>query len=205
MHPFLPALVLLSASITSTAFAAELPAWEPVSTELTPLSFVSGPIDNSYPLSLKLPELPDWDSLTAFISLSTDVFQPLTAASFSTGYPLAFDIGVVDDGPAPGGLHKFQMFMTLAAPTAIGADDLAFTMTLVVKPNLAPSLLGPQQILTDIEYTTFFDEFSGSSTIYANVSAVPEPQTWATLAAGLALIGTAVRRRRKTSLDAIWA
>lgn len=202
MRPFLSALVLLSASITSMASAAELPAWEPASTEVTPLSFVSGTTENSYPLSLKLPALPDWDSLTASISLSTEVFQPLTAASFSTGYSLAFPIGVVDDGPAPGGLHKFQMFMSLAEPTAIGADDLAFTMTLVLKPNLAPSLLGPRQILTDIEYTTFNDEFSGSSTIYANVSAVPEPQTWATLAAGLALIGTAVRRR-KPSLDAI--
>lgn len=196
------ALSLLALLLTPVASVAALPAWEPVSTEVAPLSFVSDTTPRSYNLSLAFPALPDWDSLAVKVYFSSAVFEPLTDGSFSTGYdvfgPPSGNVlpqtNTHFDSNRPGeALDGYEVQMILNSPTALAEGALVLTMSLVVKPNLAPQLLGARQIITDIEYSTFSQEFEDgirdTLVINANVSAVPEPRTWAAMLAGLALLG----------------
>lgn len=49
-------------------------------------------------------------------------------------------------------------------------------------------------------YLDVFDGRPDDLRAYARVPAVPEPETWATLLAGLGILGTAARRRRRAAL-----
>lgn len=195
MRSIVSVFVLLASSMAASTASSAPPEWVPGGT----LQFETG---GTYNLSLTFPALPDWDSLTANVSLSTAVFEPLAASSFSTGYSVFGGLSVVDLGPSATyvGKNTFQVLMPLAAPTAVASGALVLTMALQVKPNLDAPLLGNQQVVSDIEYTTFAMEgdeaFRAPLTINANIVAIPEPHIWASMLIGLAVVGGVLGRTR---------
>lgn len=196
MRSLLSAFALLCSLLgPATAFSA-LPEWEPGGT----LSFRTG---SSYNLTLAFPALPDWDSLTLDIALPTTVFEPLTSGAFSTGYSVDSGVGVSNLGSSMShpGLNAYQILLILAEPTSVDAGSLVLTMALKVKPALDAQLLGNHQVFTDLEYTTFsmVDDNVGTASlvINANIAAIPEPEAWAMMMAGLWLVAAATVRHRQ--------
>lgn len=152
-----------------------------------------------------------WEVVGA--STTTDYFKISTPANFITSTTvngititaLQFDIGTansgvgVDTGADPLSLTSAISSYTSTGNIVYGAANTVFTLTPnVTLTNGGLSFTAAEGVNTGTSAISTFaiHEFNFSIT-YANAAPVPEADTWAMLAAGLGVMGVAVRRKRK--------
>ncbi len=126
--------------------------------------------------------------------------------------PVAYEPG----SPQEEGRLFYQGSPTTSGPFAQSqyADIVIFpNITYFIRAQLAvaaASLGNAPEAIADFSHTAVLDFdlpdgvsfISGSGTLLAGTSAVPEPASWAMMIAGFGLIGTAMRRRRQMALQA---
>lgn len=174
-----------------------------------------------------------WDISIAY---SSDVFEPLGPASFSSPYAFNFNsdingggvglTGPIDgltihnyfgserDAPLPPNdlqllnpptnYHQVTVLMTGAENNSI--LPLTFSGGKLVEVQLklrdgaqlgeTKVFFGGNYAFSDASFMQF-EEYQFNATAVTNVTAVPEPETWAMMFAGLTLVGAAVARARR--------
>ncbi|RPI46988.1 MAG: PEP-CTERM sorting domain-containing protein [Betaproteobacteria bacterium] len=179
-------------------------------------------------LTFELPGVPDIMGWDLHIAYSSQVFEPLEAGAYSSPYPFVFDMNTVGSGVPDTnvfrGLTPEQIDLLdsrdaqgayVNAQAGVGMLDLG------TGPAWAPlnhpggalfqvqfqtkldAVLGPTSVLTHFNYYTDAGAeiaLSEPLVLSTSIAAIPEPQTWAMLLAGLALVGGYAGRPRRRAL-----
>lgn len=195
---FIAASVGLFASLMTLPAAAQ---WLP----LGPLSFVQGSVNNELEVQVPVPEggIEGFEALTVTFTYDGTVFSPLELIRIPTVNDPYFDFPNSSLGEPQAGCTACSVTLSL-----LGNSDLTF-------PNGAtipgPSVLFHAKVRFDVlpdaplgltTVTAQFDAeniLSGTLPVQAAIVPVPEPAMWATMAAGLALIGYGAARRRRSN------
>lgn len=191
----------IAASVGLLASLLALPAgaqWLP----LGPLSFVQGSTNNELEVQVPVPPggIEGFEALTVTFTYDGSVFSPIELIRIPTANDPYFDFANSSLGEPQAGCTACSVTLSLLG------SDLTFPAGASIP---GPSILYHAKVRFDVlsnaplgltTVTADFDAeniLSGTLPVQATIVAVPEPAAWATMAAGLALIGVGVIRRRR--------
>lgn len=167
-------------------------------------SFVQGSQNNLAELVVAVPEagISAFEGLSIEVSYDGTVFQPLGLTFLSTGYDQYFDFNLSGIGLADPGCSDcrvpISIFPNFNMP-GFGLDGIDIPGPGVLLRVQARFNVLPTAPLGTTTVRAYFDTengYVGDLPVQATIVAVPEPETWATMLAGLVLIGGLVARRR---------
>lgn len=174
------------------------------------LTFAQGSVDNEVEFGIPVPAegITGFEGLTLSFTYDGRVFEPLALTRIPTSNDKYFDFdGSFVGTPAPNCTVCVVTISLLADP------DLSFPFGATIPgPGTLYQARVRFNILPDAPLglttvTAGFDAengFSGSLPVQATIAAVPEPETWAMMLAGLALTAMGVRRsRRRRALPSV--
>jgi MYXO-CTERM domain-containing protein len=168
-----------------------------------PLSFVQGSTNNEVEVQVPVPPggITGFEGLTVTFNYDGNVFAPIELIQIPTSNDPYFDFVNSSVGEPQAGCTACSVTLSLLG------SDLTFPAGATIP---GPSILYHAKVRFDIlpaaplGLTTVTAEFdaenilSGTLPVQATIVPVPEPAAWATMVAGLLLLGVgAVRRRRR--------
>lgn len=126
---------------------------------------------------------------SAFSTVSIDGETPIALATFDSTGGLS---GVVDPITISNPIGIYTLSGVLDVPRPVSTIVFRTVFDIAASPTTA-GLGTVNYLITPGDGVGIPEDYSGSVSI--NISAVPEPENWALLLAGLGIIGATVRRR----------
>lgn len=184
----------MRASILSAFLVALLLGAGPAAAQWTPagpLTFARGST-NEISFSLPLP-VEGFEAAEVLVRYSPLAFEPL--AQLPGDFGALLDVSIGPATPGGGGLDEVVVAVIPFVPPVDLFPGVLFGGRFLVRPD-AP--LGTTTVFAAL---TVNEAPAGDFSVDINITAVPEPGTWAMMIAGLALVaGSVLRTRRSPAL-----